>query len=249
MLRIFYNFKPDKNFDLPIGRQVIFKRPIMTPFIDFHTHQDYADSETITIRNFTQIDWENASNTEGGTRYSIGIHPWFLTRSNFEKDLKKFSELIDNQCVTIIGECGLDRLNGEDLAFQTIAFEAQIRLAESMNKPIVVHCVKAYNELVLIKKKLNPRVPMIVHGFNQNENILKDLIKNGFYISIGAAILRGDSNAAKFMNQIPLDKIFFETDDKRLPVNNVYEQAAKIINVDLAVLKREIYNNFKNITT
>ena len=51
------------------------------------------------------------------------------------------------------------------------------------------------------------------------------------------------------MNQIPLDKIFFETDDKRLLVNNVYEQAAKIINVDLAVLKREIYNNFKNITT
>ena len=50
------------------------------------------------------------------------------------------------------------------------------------NKPVVIHCVKAYNELILLKKKLKPKVPWVVHGFNQNEQILNALLKNDFFI-------------------------------------------------------------------
>lgn len=219
----------------------------MIPFIDFHTHQNHQDNDTIVIRNLTQNEWEMVSNTEGPPKFSLGMHPWFLTKENFDSDFKKLSQLVDNQSVTMIGECGLDRLRGEDLAFQTEAFAAQIHLAESCRKSVVIHCVKAYSELIALKKKLKPQVPMIVHGFNQNEQILKELLKNGFYISIGSAILRGDSNAAKYVSSIPLDKLFFETDDQRLPVKNVYEQAAKLLNLDLSILKEKIYTNFQNI--
>jgi TatD DNase family protein len=219
----------------------------MIPFIDFHTHQNYDDNEVVFVRNLSQNEWQNLGNIEGVSKFSLGLHPWFLTKENFNFDFKKLAQLVDNQSVMMIGECGLDRLKGEDLNFQTEAFAAQIHLAESSRKSIVIHCVKAYNELIALKKKLNPHVPMIVHGFNQNEQILKELLKNDFYISIGTAILRGDSNAAKYVSSIPLDKLFFETDDQRLSIKNVYEQAAKLLNMDLSILKEKIYTNFQNI--
>jgi TatD DNase family protein len=219
----------------------------MIPFIDFHTHQTYEGNEVVSVKNLSQNEWQMLKNTEGVSQFSIGLHPWFLTKENFNFDIKKLSQLIENQSVMMIGECGLDRLRGGDLAFQTEAFAAQIQLAESCLKPVVIHCVKAYSELISLKKKLNPRIPMIVHGFNQNEQILKELLKNGFYVSIGAAILKDDSNAAKYLTSIPLDKLFFETDDKRLPIKNVYEQAAKSLEVDLFILKENIYTNFQNI--
>jgi TatD DNase family protein len=232
----------------------------MIPFIDFHTHQDYQDSETIVIRNLTQNEWEYVSNTveirnpdafgKGPPKFSLGLHPWFLTKENFDFDFNEMTQLIDNQQVIMIGECGLDKLKGENLAFQSNAFAAQTRLAESHNKPVVIHCVKAYNELILLKKKLKPKVPWVVHGFNQNEQILKELLENDFYVSIGTQILRGTSNASnasKCLPLIPLDKLFFETDDIQLPVKNVYEQAAKLLDLDLVILREKIYKNFQNI--
>jgi TatD DNase family protein len=219
----------------------------MIPFIDFHTHQTYNDNEVVFVKNLSQNEWQNLENTEGVSKFSVGLHPWFLTKENFEADFKKLSQLVENQSVMMIGECGLDRLKGEDLNFQTEVCAAQIRLAESCRKSVVIHCVKAYSELITLKKILKPQVPLIVHGFNQNEQILKELLKNDFYISIGTAILRGDSNAAKCLSLIPLEKLFFETDDQRLPIKNVYEQAATSLNVNLSILKEKIYTNFQNI--
>jgi TatD DNase family protein len=229
----------------------------MIPFIDFHTHQDYQNNETIVIRNLTQNEWNFASNTEGVQnfegfgkgipKFSLGLHPWFLTKENFELDFHKLTQLVDYQGLMMIGECGLDRLKGEDLTFQSEAFAAQIQLAESCHKPVVIHCVKAYNELVLLKKKLKPHMPWVVHGFNQSEQILLELIKNDFYFSIGTAILRGGSNAAEFLPLIPIEKLFFETDDKRFPVKNVYEQAAIILNIEIEFIKDKVYKNFKNV--
>jgi TatD DNase family protein len=129
----------------------------MIPFIDFHTHQNYEDSETVFVKNLSQNEWQNLGNTEGASKFSIGLHPWFLTKENFNFDFEKLTQLIDNQNVMMIGECGLDRLRGEDLAFQTEAFAAQIQLAESYQKPVVIHCVKAYGELIALKKKVKSK--------------------------------------------------------------------------------------------
>jgi TatD DNase family protein len=229
----------------------------MTFYIDFHTHQNYQDSETIVIRNLTQNEWENVSNTveirnpdafgKGPPKFSLGLHPWFLTKENFDFDFNEITQLIDNQQVVMIGECGLDKLKGADLAFQSDAFAAQTRLAESYGKPVVIHCVKAYNELILLKKKLKPKVPWVVHGFNQNEQILKELLKNDFFISIGAQILRSPTNASKCLPLIPLDKLFFETDETQLPIKHVYKAAGKLLDLDLVVLQEKIYKNFQNI--
>jgi TatD DNase family protein len=224
----------------------------MIPFIDIHTHFENTDAAVIAVLNHTQKDAFFITNTETknskpNTRNpkSVGLHPWFLKKDNFENDFEKLSQHIENQEIIALGECGLDRLKGEDLAFQTHAFEAQIRLAESVQKPVIIHCVKAYNEVISLKKKLKPTIPLIIHGFNQNETILKDLVKNGFYISLGAAVLKEDSNAAKYISQIPLNQIFLETDDKEVSIIAIYEKSAELLGVDLEGLKGLVFQNFK----
>ncbi len=105
----------------------------MIPFIDIHTHFRTNVPDTIPVLNFTQKDdWSGFDTAFLSEKMyaSVGLHPWFLTKENAESDLIKISKLLDNQCVIALGECGLDRLKGESLEFQTHIFEAQIHLAE-----------------------------------------------------------------------------------------------------------------------
>lgn len=241
------------------------------PFIDIHTHRREPSEGVITVSNYAQKDVF----TEGPTLATVGLHPWFLTRENFENDFKNLTQLIENQQVIGIGECGLDKLRGEDLAFQTKVFEAQIRLAESVSKPVVIHCVRAFSEIIAIKKRLKPSVPLIIHGFNRNETVLKELLRHDFFISIGAAILpkkhvnalekRGfalakaefvlarheataEASFSKVVQQIPLDRLFFETDDAdNVFIIDVYQAASEILDIDLSRLKSIVYDNFKRL--
>lgn len=224
----------------------------MIPFIDIHTHFRTNVPDVISVLNFTQNDnWEDIVLADFNTlkHYSIGLHPWFVTVENAEIDFNKISKIIDNQRVIAVGECGLDKLRGEFLELQKLVFERQIRLAEQYKKPILIHCVKAFNEVIAVKKRLRPRVPMVIHGFNQNENILKELLKNDFYISIGTNVLIESSNAFNAISHIPLTHLFLETDDKKADIKQVYEQVAAILNMPLEELKVIIFNNFNRILT
>jgi TatD DNase family protein len=216
------------------------------PFIDIHTHTYRPSDATVwSILNVTQTDLENLPFTEGGI--SIGLHPYFLTRKNAGIDLEKITQLIDNQEVIAIGECGLDRLHGADLAFQTLYFERQIRLAEAVGKPVVIHCVRAFSEVMAVKKRLQPTVPLVIHGFVKNADVLRGLLDHDFYISIGAAILRGDKILEKTVCEIPNNRLFLETDDSAIAIELIYEAMTKVRNVSLMDLKSMVYENFKSV--
>ena len=216
----------------------------MIPFVDIHTHFPKTDENVISIQNFSQNEWKNLFYTEGGHFASVGLHPWFLTNENSEKDFEKLTQLIENQNIIAIGECGLDKLRGESLDFQINIFTKQIQLAESIQKPVIIHCVRAFNEVIALKKKLKPTIPMIIHGFNKNETVLKELIKNGFYVSIGAVLLRGSENFKKTVLQMPTERLFFETDDQNIDVQQIYEAYCKAADMELNNLKSIIYENY-----
>ena len=228
----------------------------MIPFVDIHTHFTKTDDEHVVfIKNFTQNEWINAAYTVAernpnfigrkGHFASVGLHPWFLTKENAESDFEKLSEWVKIPSVIAIGECGLDKLKGVDLATQTVYFTKQIQLAETVGKPVVIHCVRAYNEVFVLKKTLKPTVPLIIHGFNKNQKVLDELLKNGFFISIGAAILRGGDDFKNSVLTIPLDKLFFETDDKDIAIESVYKAYSELAKMSLSDLKSVIYQSFE----
>ena len=215
----------------------------MIPFINIHTHFAPSDKNVLSIQNFMQNEWQNAVFTEGGHFASVGLHPWFLTKENGEKDLETLAELLKKPNILAVGECGLDKIKGESLDVQTTFFEAQIRLAEAVRKPVIIHCVRAFNEIIAVKKRLKPSVPLVIHGFNKNGIVLAELLKNDFYISIGHAILRGSDDFKKSVLTIPLNRLFFETDDKDVAVQSIYEAYCELAKIDLNDLKSVVYSS------
>ncbi len=223
----------------------------MLPYINFHTHipLENGHEDCLSILNYTQKDNFDLNDIPNNQYYSIGLHPWYVTKENFATDFEKLTQYIGDKKVLAIGECGLDALKGEDLAFQKTVFAAQIDLATSIQKPLIIHCVKAYNELIALKKHMKPRIPMIVHGFNQNATILQQLLKNDFYISLGVEILRGDSNGHNSFKNMLIDRLFLENDDKNVPIEHIYAHASALLDIDVETLKRQICDNFNRILT
>jgi Tat protein secretion system quality control protein TatD with DNase activity len=90
--------------------------------------------------------------------------------------------------VVAIGECGLDRNIDLPLDIQTSIFKRHIELAETLQKPLVIHCVRAFSELIALKKNTKSTVPWIIHGFHKKEEVFQQLLKHDFYFSFGAAM-------------------------------------------------------------
>jgi TatD DNase family protein len=127
-----------------------------------------------------------------------------------------------------------------------MVFEKQLVLAEKYRKPVVIHCVAAFQEVIAIKKKMNISVPMIIHGFSKNKETAEQLIANGFYISFGKYLLRNPELELVFKN-IPKERFFLETDTIEEGIAAVYELAAKYRNIEIKEMATIINANFDTV--
>ena len=119
-----------------------------------------------------------------GCYYSVGIHPWKVSEAAPE-DWEKLEKAVGHPSVLAIGETGLDKLASADILLQKEAFVRQVLLSESVGKPLVIHCVKAFNELIELKKRYRPQMPWVVHGFRNNLHIACRLMQENIYFSLG----------------------------------------------------------------
>ncbi len=225
-----------------MNREFFFLRLFVNyPYINIHTHHHPDENDVISLLNIT----EDPALTPTNKWVSIGIHPWQKNNAEIE-NIKKFAR---NTHVIAIGECGLDKLIDIDLKVQEEIFVQQLKIAVKEKKPVIIHCVKAFNELIRIKKENKITVPLLVHGFNNNDQIGKELIKNGFYLSFGKALLTKGSNASKIIKELPTDRIFLETDDADISIKRIFECAALILSINEDELRKMIYKNFKKVFT
>ena len=215
-------------------------------FLNFHTHSgEVSGSQAIRNLIWGREDPEVLQHTSSW--FSVGIHPWYIDENEMEQQVEQMERFASLPGVKLIGECGLDRLKGTALDLQMKVFVAQIKLAEKLQKPVIIHCVKCFSELLELKKRLSPACPMIIHGFNNKPELGKQLLDAGFYFSIGTAILGTGSNAATFLLQIPDDKLFLETDASEIAVEEVYKAAAAIRNTTLNHLKDTIFASWMSL--
>jgi TatD DNase family protein len=219
----------------------------LIPFVNIHTHQIDGSTNTISISDWFTTRLEQRNNL---ALFSAGIHPWYIDITNAEKQFQELKEqAIDVNCKAI-GECGLDKLKGPDLIFQIALFEKQIALAMELKKPVIVHCVKAFDVLITIIKKYQNQIVFIIHGFNQNEQIAAQLIKMGAYLSFGNALLNAKNERLKHIfAQTPNHQLFIENDAAASQVAQIYEAAASIKKCELDVMKEIIFANYKTVFT
>ena len=210
-------------------------------FFNLHPHNYTANSEILELVN--QYPWEFVAEIPN---YSIGIHPWYIDENRLESDLKIIEEKLTLKECLALGECGLDKRIEIPLPLQIEVFEKQIALAEKHQKPLVLHLVAAFQELIEIKNRLQISVPIIIHGFSKNEQLAKQLIDNGFYLSFGKYLLRNPELESVFKS-IPNDKFFLETDTIEETLEDVYELSAKYKNINVETLQKQIRNNFERV--
>lgn len=195
------------------------------PFIDIHTHHQ-EDSLA-----------------------SYGIHPWWFDDPAYHpnNDLCLLEQLLREDKLAAIGETGIDKLHPETLALQIESFEKHIALSETYQKPLVIHNVKGTETLLQLHKKHKPGQAWIIHGFNGNENEVRQLVSQGFYLSVGASLLYENRRITKSIKSIPLDYLFFETDTAGNGIEAIYRKAAMLLDLPLAQLKERIFANFARL--
>jgi TatD DNase family protein len=210
-------------------------------FLNLHTHKYTNQDNVIEIVNQYPQEFD-----ETIPNYSIGIHPWYIVEDRIDIDLQIIESKLKNESCIAIGECGLDKRIEIPMALQQMAFEEQLTLAEKYQKPVIIHCVGAFQEIIAIKKKLNISVPMVIHGFSKNIEMANQLVKNGFYLSFGKSLFQVNDMKLVF-NSILYDRIFLETDTIDKDIKAVYELAAKHRNIELEEMIAIISSNYNSI--
>jgi TatD DNase family protein len=214
------------------------------PYFDIHCHSAQPMHE-YEIRSLNTHEF-NPADTQSGF-YTLGLHPWFIDRQDCQVALEKIIAVQDDPNMLGIGESGLDKAIDIDLAVQLEVFNSQIALAEKFHKPLIIHCVRAYNELLQCKKHSHNAVPWIIHGFTGKPELARQLVRQGFYLSFGQALLHGNANLCKVLSETPLEKLFLETDAAEISIRDIYAAAAKILGLELEKLQQQLLSNFQRV--
>lgn len=216
---------------------------IMIPFVDIHTHQPSHTQTVVEVVNKLPFDVE----TGPSSFFSAGVHPWYIEGEQMEAYRHWLGELlIDLHCL-MVGEAGLDGTCRTDELLQAKLFQWQIEVSAAVDKPLMVHCVKRYNEVALLSDRYQGHPAWILHGFQSSVEMVHHLLEGNFLFSFGAALLRPNPKLVTSLRAIPIDRLFFETDDSGLPIGQIYHAAATILELDVALLKEMIYNNFNRL--
>lgn len=148
----------------------------------------------------------------------FGIHPNEIaeTKEQIDKDILEIEKLAaQNKKVVAIGEIGLDNHWVKDRKeIQKYAFLEQIKLANKLKLPIVVHSRDAIMDTIeILKGKILPEKKGILHCCQLNKDLVKAGLEAGFYISFAGAItFKSSKNANEIISMVPNDRILVETD-------------------------------------
>lgn len=176
-------------------------------------------------------------------KFSVGIHPKDIDE-NWEENFEKIKEisLLPN-CVAI-GECGLDGLISVNENLQKEVFESHILWANQINKPVIIHCVKRFSEIIPFQKIAE--IPLVIHGFNKKKTIADEMLRHGFYLSFGKSVLHSLS-LQSILKEFPLEKMFLETDDANFNIEELYQKTVEIKGISIENLHNKILKNLESL--
>ena len=210
-------------------------------YYDIHTHKEVDSPDIIQIIN---LECSELQKLKKGKLFSAGIHPWRVGE-NFEEQLAKLETLLKSNSIIVIGETGLDKCCQTPFDLQDSVFKKQLELAEKYEKSVIIHCVKAWQEIIEIKKNYQNQ-QWIVHGFNKNYEQAKSLLAKGFFLSFGSDMFK-KSKTIETLKHSPRDKTFLETDTSSANIIELYRKAADIRGIELEKLVFSIEENFTKV--
>jgi TatD DNase family protein len=203
-------------------------------FINIHTHTVTTAPHVTAVQSY----YNNFSNIPATGLFTAGLHPWYVD-DNWQQAFKALRSCIAMQQNIAIGECGLDKVCDTSFDIQQQAFAAQIQLAALVKKPLIIHCVKAYDQVLHMLQRHS--TPIIFHGFNKSVQLATALVNKGYYLSLGSAILQ--PRMYEVLQAIPLQQLFLETDAATISIEEIYTTATAILQIDINALSLQLKKN------
>jgi TatD DNase family protein len=218
------------------------KLPQPGDYIDIHTHWGKPSAGIFFIESLMAHEEGNPGDCPQQA-CTYGIHPWYLNLNNYDKLINRVNAVTAFPNLIAFGEAGFDKIRGPSMDLQRRAFETQIAISEENKKPVVIHCVRAWDEMFTSYKKFRPKMPWLIHGFRGNAEFAKQLLSKGIYISFWFDfIIRNEST--QLIRDLPTDRIFLETDGADVDISEIYKKVASDISLSVSELKSIILTNF-----
>lgn len=188
----------------------------MSRYIDIHTH------------NFTSRHTELRAE---------GVHPWDAEKAMLDEQIFQHAQAV--------GEIGLDYACEVDKTKQEEIFRRQLAIAEKMQLPVVLHCVRAFAPTLAILKEYTLKA-VIFHGFIGSKEQAAEAVKRGYFLSFGESVKRSPKTAIALQNT-PLENLFLETDESTLSIEEIYSIAAELRGDDMETIINAITNNYNRL--
>lgn len=208
------------------------------PYFDVHTHCRPRHSEVVCVRNAYHF---LPSISAPNIYYSMGVHPWMLSKYYHQSVISKLKELAKHPKVVAIGEIGLDKLK-PNLGLQEAAFLVQTEIAKAAELPLILHCVKAY-ETLLPQLKNFPHAAVMHNFYTSKEMCLAYLKLPNTYFSLGKSFFLANGLNQAFAKEIPLERIFVESDQSNIDMGARYLQLANFYGIEPKDLQAQINDN------
>lgn len=147
--------------------------------------------------------------------FALGIHPWYVP-DDIDSAIslldRKLQECRENKRLVAVGECGLDKLHHWSDK-QLLLLEKQLQLAQTYQLPVILHSVKAHQELLTLLARVRPSRGGVVHGFYGNRQIAERYIALGFKLGVGGLLLNPSAKKLRqTVVELPLEHFLLETD-------------------------------------
>ncbi|MEI7421755.1 MAG: TatD family hydrolase [Prolixibacteraceae bacterium] len=213
----------------------------MIPYIDLHTHGNVRKNDEIKVFNLLL----NESSDIPLLPFSAGLHPWYADQLSVDDLSKRLNQCLQSPDLFAIGETGLDKVCKTALNLQLDIFECQLKIASENNLPVIIHCVRAWEELIEISG--NYHSTKILHGYQGGVQLTERLLKKGFCFSIGKAILNSGSAIQSSIHLIPKTSLFCETDTSVVSIKEIYEKICAILKLHEEDLRKTIFENYKKL--
>ena len=177
---------------------------------------------------------------------SMGIHPLKIDQHVLMR-LQQIEQAAAEKKIIAVGEAGLDRNAVASLAEQLFCFRRQAEIAAQYHLPLIIHSVRSFSENIALHSQFKHQQNWIVHGFNNRKEILQDLLRHGFFISVGRHVFNPQSHIFRFLPEIPNERLFIETDDSECTIEEVYQSVAERKKMSLEELQQIIKLNFERV--
>lgn len=249
---------------------------------DAHNHlQQFADPVKVLsqasgsgvtrmlVNGTSEHDWPQVADlaaTHPQVLSSFGLHPWHVPDRSPDW-LTTLRQHLTQNPQAAIGECGLDRWKKPfDLPDQLTCLQAQLDLANELQRPLTIHCLQAWGPLLEILQKQTTLQPFLLHAYSGSTEMVAPLAKLGAYFSFSGYFLHErKASVRETFRHIPSDRLLLETDapamlppaefqsEKNHPINlnhpanltNFLKPLATLLNKEETTLITQLEENFQ----